>query len=77
MSKKVKSEFTSHALSILESNSLLKKLDYLKKKNFNLRFQKVSGELTDTSAFAGVKKDIARINTELNKRKTGVKVKNA
>ncbi len=38
----------------------------LKKELFNLRFQKVSGELANLSRFSQVKKDIARINTRLS-----------
>lgn len=37
----------------------------LKKELFNLRFQKVSGELEKTSRIGQVKKDIARVNTVL------------
>jgi large subunit ribosomal protein L29 len=37
----------------------------LKKELFNLRFQKASGELTNTSRFRVAKKEIARILTHL------------
>ena len=40
----------------------------LKKELFNLRFQKSLGELKDFSKFSKVRKNIARIKTELNKR---------
>lgn len=72
MNKKNKSEFTLKFLEDLTSKDLVKKLDFLKKTFFNLRFQKVLGELKNTSKFKIIKKDIARINTQLNKRKTGV-----
>lgn len=41
----------------------------LKKERFNLRFQRASGELTNTSRFREVRRDIARINTVLNQTK--------
>jgi large subunit ribosomal protein L29 len=37
----------------------------LKKELFNLRFQKASGELTNTSRFREAKREIARILTQL------------
>ncbi len=37
----------------------------LKKELFNLRFQKASGELTNTSRFRAAKREIARILTHL------------
>lgn len=72
MSKKSKSEFTSEALTGLSIEKLIEKSAFLKKELFNLRFQKTLGELTNTSRFAKVRKDIARVNTELNKRRAGV-----
>ena len=41
----------------------------LKKELFNLRFQKTTGELANTARFSEVKKDIARINTQLQQLK--------
>ena len=38
----------------------------LKKELFNLRFQKASGELTNTSRFREAKREIARILTQLS-----------
>lgn len=72
MSKKTKSEFASEALAGLSVEKLIEKSSFLKKELFNLRFQKTLGELTNTSRFAKVRKDIARVNTELNKRRAGV-----
>ena len=37
----------------------------LKKELFNLRFQKASGELTNTSRFREAKREIARVLTQL------------
>lgn len=41
----------------------------LKKELFNLRFQKASGELTNTSRFREAKRQIARILTQLRQMK--------
>lgn len=41
----------------------------LKKELFNLRFQKASGELTNTSRFRVAKREIARILTQLRQTK--------
>ena len=40
----------------------------LKKEQFNLRFQRASGQLENTSRFRVVRRDIARILTVLNQR---------
>ena len=64
-------EFTSKALSGLSVEKLREKVVFLKKELFNLRFQKTLGELTNTTRFSLVRKDIARVNTELTKRKAG------
>ena len=41
----------------------------LKKELFNLRFQKASGELTNTSRFREAKREIARLLTQLRNLK--------
>lgn len=53
----------SHSVEKLKEKILL-----LKKELFNLRFQKTMGELKNTSRFKEVRKDIARIKTELSTR---------
>ena len=40
----------------------------LKREQFNLRFQKASGQLTNTAQFGRVRKEIARIKTILRER---------
>ncbi len=47
---------------------LNEKLLWLKKELFNLRFQQTMGELKNTSRFSVIRKDIARIKTELTNR---------
>ena len=53
----------------LDNNALQVELLKYKKEYFNLRFQKVLGELKDTSRMKVVKKNVARIFTVLNKVK--------
>lgn len=50
---------------------LVQKLHDSKKELLNLRFQLASGELSNTSRFKEVKKDIARISTYLTQKKSG------
>ncbi|MDC0864436.1 50S ribosomal protein L29 [Rickettsiaceae bacterium] len=64
-----KSEIKSKDLAALSIAQLIKDFALLKKELFNLRFQKTLGELANTSRFAKVRKDIARIKTELTRRK--------
>ena len=47
------------------------RLGELKKEQFNLRFQKASGQLTNTAQFARVRKDIARVKTILRQGQKG------
>jgi large subunit ribosomal protein L29 len=43
----------------------------LKKEQFNLRFQRASGQLENTARFRVVRHDIARIMTVLGQRQSG------
>ena len=47
----------------LTKDQLHKNFDKFKKDLFNLRFQKINGQLTNPSKFKETKKTIARINT--------------
>jgi large subunit ribosomal protein L29 len=47
---------------------LFDKLAETKQELFNLRFQHATGQLDRTSRLGQVKKDIARVNTELRER---------
>ena len=44
----------------------------LKKEQFNLRFQRASGQLENTARVRTVRRDIARIKTVLGQRQTAV-----
>lgn len=57
----------------MSSEDLVSKLNSLKKELFNFRFQASFGDLKNTSVFKKIKKDLARINTEISNRKNGVK----
>lgn len=65
MSKKVKKEISLKEQTVdkLSANLLL-----LKKELFNLRCQRVMGELSDTSRFRKARREVARIKTELTNR---------
>ena len=52
----------------LTKDQLHKNLEKFKKDLFNLRFQKINGQLTKLSQFKETKKSIARIKTLINKK---------
>ena len=50
-------------------DELKTKINSLKKDLFNFRFRKVNGQLTDTAKVSQIKKNVAKLLTELNKKK--------
>ncbi|MDE7453163.1 MAG: 50S ribosomal protein L29 [Clostridia bacterium] len=52
----------------LNEEELVKKLQELKTELFNLRFRHASGQLENPLSINLVKKDIARVNTEIRAR---------
>ena len=50
-------------------DELLDELTALKKEQFNLRFQKATGQLENTARVREVRRDIARIKTILRERR--------
>jgi len=52
----------------LNDAELIEKLAETKEEHFNLRFQHVTGQLESHHRLGEVRKDIARINTELRER---------
>ena len=52
----------------MTKDQLIKDLDKYKKDLFNLRFQKVNGQLTDVSKFKLSKRTIARIKTTIKNK---------
>ena len=53
----------------MSDDELKQQLLELKKEQFNLRFQKASGQLENTALVRQVRRDIARIKTELTARR--------
>ena len=58
----------SVAFRELDDDSLLRALTDTKAELFNLRFQHVTGELDNNARLTQVRRDVARINTELRAR---------
>jgi large subunit ribosomal protein L29 len=56
------------ALRELDDASLLRALADSKQELFNLRFQHVTGELPSSARLSQVRREVARINTELRAR---------
>ncbi|NWG92159.1 MAG: 50S ribosomal protein L29 [Parvularculaceae bacterium] len=54
----------------LTEDQLKDRLLLLKKEQFNLRFQRASGQLEKTARIGEVRKDIARIKTVLTQKKS-------
>ena len=52
----------------LSKDELKKNIINLKKDLFNLRFKKINGQLDDTSKSLQLKRDLAKVMTNLNKK---------
>jgi large subunit ribosomal protein L29 len=59
---------TTESLRDVADGELFTKLAEAKEELFNLRFQHVTGQLENSSRLGVVRKQIARINTELRER---------
>jgi large subunit ribosomal protein L29 len=59
---------TKESLRDVADGELFTKLAEAKEELFNLRFQHVTGQLENSSRLGVVRKQIARINTELRER---------
>ena len=55
----------------MTSDQLEEQLAKLKKEQFNLRFQRASGQLENTSRVREVRRDIARLKTVQVQRRSG------
>ena len=69
MSKK--KYYSSEAVASKSVEKILQDISFLKKELFNLRFRSSSGDKVDTSLFRKSRRNIARLNTELTRRKIG------
>jgi len=56
----------------MSDETILEALEEQKHKLFNLRFQKISGEVTDTSVVPQIRRNVARLLTVVNERKLAV-----
>jgi large subunit ribosomal protein L29 len=54
------------------ADELVDQLKSLKREQFNLRFQRASGQLENTARVRQVRRDIARIKTTLGARSSGI-----
>ena len=52
----------------LTNDELNNKVNSLKKDLFNFRFRKINGQLDDTSKVSQLKKELAKMLTQLNKK---------
>ena len=59
---------TKESLRDLSDSELLDQLASAKEELFNLRFQHVTGQLDNTARLGAVRKQVARVNTELRER---------
>jgi large subunit ribosomal protein L29 len=53
---------------LLSDDQLQDELLKLKKEQFNLRFQRATGQLENTARFMQIRRDIARIKTDMRRR---------
>jgi large subunit ribosomal protein L29 len=65
-------ELNSYNLRGLEDDRLLDELRKAKEELFNLRFQSATGQLDNHGRLRAVRKDIARIYTEMRERELGI-----
>ena len=56
-------------VSKFSKDELIKKVNSLKKDLFNLRFRRVNGQIEDTAKISNLKRDVAKIFTQINKKK--------
>ena len=66
MAKQDNKDYTS-----MQADALMQEIADMKRELLNLRFQKISGELTNTARFREVRKNIARAYTSYNAQLKG------
>ena len=52
----------------LTKSEIIKNVDKLKKDLFNLRFQKINGQIKNPSKINEIKRNIARLKTQLERK---------
>ena len=65
-------DLASESLRGLEDERLVDELKKAKEELFNLRFQSATGQLDNHGRLRAVRKDIARIYTEMRERELGI-----
>ena len=68
-------DLASGELRGLDDERLVDELRKAKEELFNLRFQSATGQLDNHGRLRAVRKDIARIYTEMRERELGIGVK--
>ena len=53
----------------LSVDELKSKVNTFKKDLFNFRFRKINGQLTDTAKVSQIRRDLAKVLTNINKKK--------
>ena len=61
----------------MSDDQLKKRLGELQKEQFNLRFQKASGQLENTAAVRVARREVATVKTIMSERKAGVEAPKA
>jgi len=61
-------QLTGEDVRALSDDQLQDSLLKLKKEQFNLRFQRATGQLENTARFMQIRRDIARIKTDQRRR---------
>ena len=59
----------SRIIKKLTDDQLKNQINSIKKDLFNIRFKKINGQLEDTSKILQLKRDLAKVMTNLNKKK--------
>ena len=62
-------------LKVMTPDQLSDELMKLKKEQFNLRFQRATGQLENTGRVREVRRDIARVKTVAGRKRAAVKAK--
>ena len=65
-------DLTSDKLRELDDDRLVEELRKAKEELFNLRFQSATGQLENHGRLKAVRKDIARVYTEMRERELGI-----
>ena len=68
-------DLISSELRGMDDDKLVDELRKAKEELFNLRFQSATGQLDNHGRLRAVRKDIARIYTEMRERELGIGVK--